>query len=294
MILNSNKLWFSLRKDSLEESLLILHHINGEISMRWFFVPFVLSLGLLTNNIKAAVQEKAIEYSFEGTKLKGVLYYDDASKAKRPGILVVHEFWGLNDHARERAKKLAEMGYVAFACDMYGEGKSTEHPQEAGQMAGEVRKNIKIWQGRAIAGFKELKKCEYVDSAKTAVIGFCFGGSTALELAYSGADLGAVVTFHGALPVPTPEQAKAIKAKILICHGASDVFIPEDSIQKFRKVLEDAKVDYQMIYYSNTTHSFTVPGVEKKMSMLRYNADSDRRSWQQMKALFDEVFTGKK
>src|SRR6266481_493034 len=124
----------------------------------------------------------------------------------------------LNDYARKRAEQLAALGYVAFACDMYGEGKVTEHPQEAGQMAAEVRKNVKTWQGRAQSALKVLRDNERVDPGKVAAIGYCFGGSTALELAYTGADLAAVVTFHAALPVPDEEQAKAIKAKVLICH----------------------------------------------------------------------------
>src|SRR5262249_40855792 len=154
----------------------------------------------------------------------------------------IHEFWGLNDYARHRAEQLAGLGYVAFACDMYGEGKSTEHPQDAARMAGEVRKNVQTWQGRARAALKVLTDQEQVDARRVAAIGYCFGSATALELAYTGADLAAVVTFHAALPVPTAEQARAIKAKILINHGAADSLIPEETCQKFRAALEGAKV----------------------------------------------------
>ena len=139
-------------------------------------------------------------YQHDGMTFKGVLAWDDKVQGKRPGVLVVHEFWGLNDYAKKRAQQLAELGYVAFACDMYGEGKVTEHPKEAAKMAGEVRKDVKAWRGRALAALKILQDHELVDSKKLASIGYCFGGSTSLQLAYAGADIAAVVSFHGALP----------------------------------------------------------------------------------------------
>lgn len=259
---------------------------------------YLLAAVLCVANVPAAqaeVKTKAVAYMYDGVKLKGYLAWDDAIKGKRPGVLVVHEWWGLNDYARKRAEQLAGLGYVAFCPDMYGEGKTTEHPKEAGEMAGEVRKNIKTWQGRALAGLKILQDNELVDTKRIAAIGYCFGGSTALQLAYSGADLVAVVTFHAALPVPEPEQAKAIKGKVMICHGAADSFIPEATIQKVRSALEDAKVDYQMIYYGGAQHSFTVAGVDKVgVKGLSYNAHADKRSWQDMQQMFDEVFGGKK
>ena len=147
----------------------------------------------------AAVITKTVEYEFDGVKLKGFVAYDDAATEKRPGVLVVHEWWGLNDYAKERCKKLADLGYVAFAPDMYGEGKTVNHPDDARKMSGMVRENAKVWRGRAEAGLKQLKAQPHVDADKLAAIGYCFGGSTALQLAYSGADLKAVATFHAAL-----------------------------------------------------------------------------------------------
>jgi dienelactone hydrolase len=238
-----------------------------------------------------AVVVQRIKYRYGGVTLQGFLAWDNAIQGKRPGVLVVHEWWGLNEYAEKRAKDLAKLGYVAFAADMYGEGKTTEHPKEAMQFAGEVRKNVKVWQGRARAGLKILRDNPHVDPDRLAAIGYCFGGSTALELAYSGADLKAVVTFHAALPVPDPEQAKAIKAKVMICHGAADKFIPEDTIQKFRAALEEARVDYQMIYFGGAVHSFSVPGADRhKLPGIAYNAEADRRSWRYMQVLFREVF----
>jgi dienelactone hydrolase len=240
---------------------------------------------------RAAVQTKLVEYEYEGTKLKGHLFWDDAVKGKRPGVLVVHEFWGLDDYAKMRAKMLAELGYIAFAADMYGEGKTAEHPQDASKMAGEVRNNIKVWQGRAQAGLKILQSDERCDAKKLAAIGYCFGGSTALQLAYSGADLSAVVTFHAALPIPTEAQTKAIKAKLLICHGAEDSLIPEETCSKFRAALTKGGVDHAMHYYGGAFHSFTVPEADKRnIKGIKYDANADKRSWQQMRALFDEAF----
>lgn len=245
----------------------------------------------LASSASAAVQTRPIKYEFDGVQLNGHLYWDDASAGKRPGILVVHEFWGLNDYAKKRAEMLARLGYAAMAIDMYGDGKVTAHAKEAGEMAGTVRANLKAWQGRALAAMKALQAEPMVDAGKIAAIGYCFGGSTALQLAMSGADVAAVVSFHGALPAITPEQAKAIKAKVLICHGANDTFITEQDCQNFRTALGAAKVDYQFHYFGGVLHSFTVPHAEDAgVGGLQYDAAADRRSWQLMRDLFKETF----
>jgi dienelactone hydrolase len=249
---------------------------------------FVLSISATAVN--GAVKTKDVNYTYDGVKLKGLLVWDDAITGKRPGVLVVHEWWGLNDYARKRAEDLAKLGYVAFACDMYGDGKSTEHPKEALQFATEVRNNLKTWQGRAIAGLKVLQDSDMVDSDKLAAIGYCFGGSTALQLAYTGAPLKAVATFHAALPAATPEQAKATKARILICHGADDTFIPKESIDKFKAALDAAKVNYEFQSYPGAVHSFTVRGAEKAgVNGLAYNEAADQKSWASMQALFGDT-----
>jgi dienelactone hydrolase len=256
--------------------------------MKW-----LLAVSLFANAgvVHAEVKSKTVTYKHGGVTFKGFLAWDDSAKGKRPGILLVHEWWGLNEYARKRAVQLAGLGYVAFACDMYGEGKVTQHPKEAGQMATAVRKNIKEWQARARAALKILQKHEGVDPNRLAAIGYCFGGSTALQLAYTGADLKAVVTFHAALPLPAPGEAKAIKAKLLICHGAADPFVKDETVAKVRAVWEDAKVDYEINYYGLAQHSFTVPGIDKiGVSGLSYNAEADRRSWEAMRLLFREAF----
>jgi dienelactone hydrolase len=256
--------------------------------MRTLFSTLAVLIG--TGLANAAVKSKEIEYEHDGTKLKGYLAYDDAAKGKQPGVLVFHEWWGLNEYAKHRANMLAEMGYVAFCGDMYGEGKVTEHPMEAGKMAGVVRMNAKLWQGRATAALKILQSQPNVDGDKLAAIGYCFGGSTALELAYTGAPLKAVATFHAALPTPTAEQAKAIKARLLICHGADDSFIPEKAIKDFKAALDEAKVKYDFESYPGAVHSFTVKEADAKgLKGMAYNEAADKKSWQQMTELFKET-----
>jgi dienelactone hydrolase len=250
----------------------------------------MLVLVLAGGTAAAEVKTKVIEYEHEGTKCKGVLAYDDAVRGKQPAVLVFHEWWGLDDYAKKRAEQLAGLGYVAFAADMYGEGKVVDHPKDAGKMAQAVRMNQKAWQGRALAALTVLQAQENVDPEKVAAIGYCFGGSTALVLAYSGAPLKAVATFHAALPTPTAEQAKAIKCPILVCHGADDSFISQDSIDKFKGALDAAKVKYQFESYAGAVHSFTVPGADKReLKGMAYNEAADKKSWQQMRDLFKET-----
>jgi dienelactone hydrolase len=241
--------------------------------------------------VHAEVKTETITYKYGDQVFKGYLAYDDAVQGKRPGILVVHEWWGLNDYARKRAEQLAKMGYVAFAADMYGDGKTTEHPKEAGEMAGMVRKNLKEWLGRANAGLDVLRKNAHVDPGKLASIGYCFGGSTSLQVAHANSGIRAAVSFHGALPIPDATLDKAITAKILICHGAADGFIKDETAQQLRAAYEQLGVDYQMIYFGGAQHSFTVPEADKKgLKGIRYDAAADRRSWAAMTALFQEVF----
>jgi dienelactone hydrolase len=250
----------------------------------------VAALALAANPSRAAVVTKTVEYDFDGVKLKGFLAHDDAAKEKRPGVLVVHEWWGLDEYAKGRCKQLAELGYVAFAPDMYGDGKVVDHPEDAGKMSKMVRENVKVWRGRAEAGLKQLKAQPDVDADKLAAIGYCFGGSTCLQLAYAGADLKAVVTFHAALPKPTPEEAKAIKPKLLICHGDADFFIPPEAIKAFRGALDEANAKYEFVGYPDVFHSFTVPGADKHMIKgMKYDKAADTDSWKRTQALFKET-----
>ena len=238
----------------------------------------------------AAVVTKVVDYEFDGVKLKGFLAYDDSTQEKRPGVLVVHEWWGLNDYAKERCKKLAELGYVAFAVDMYGDGKTVTHPDDAGKMATMVRNNIDVWRGRATAGLKQLASQPQVDATKIAAIGYCFGGSTCLQLAYSGADLKAVATFHAALPTPTDAEAKAVKPKVLVCNGDDDTFIPQKAIDAFKAALDKGGAKYEFVGYKGAVHSFTVPDADKVGNKgMKYDKAADEDSWKRMRALFKDT-----
>ena len=255
---------------------------------------FVLAAAVLALGAAAAAAEvktKKVEYKHGDATFVGHLAWDDAVAGKRPGVLVVHEWWGLNAHAKERAEKLAEMGYVAFACDMYGDGKLAAHPDDARKMSGEVRKNVKEWQARAAAALTVLSASEFCDADRLGAMGFCFGGSTALQLAASGAKLKAVVTFHAALPPFKDGEAKAIAAKVLICHGKDDVFISADSIAAFKAAMDAAEVSYTFEEYDGTVHSFTDVNADKVMIKgMAYNKAADEKSWASMTKLFAEAF----
>lgn len=244
---------------------------------------FAVSLALLcfvATFAQAEVQTKVIQYQVGDKTFDGFLAYDDAIKGPRPGVVVFHEWWGLNDYAKKRTKMLAELGYVAFAADMYGDGKFVDHPKDAGEMAGKVRANVAEWQKRATVALDILKKQPQCDPEKLAAIGYCFGGSTALELAYTGADLDAVATFHAALPTPTEEQAEDIKAKVLVCHGADDGFVPQMAIDAFKEKLADAKVDLDFVAFPGAVHSFTVEDSGKHNNPgMQYNKAADEKSW---------------
>jgi len=240
----------------------------------------------------AEVKTRTIEYESDGTKLKGFLAWDDAATGKRPGVLVFPEWWGLNDYAKTRAKQLAELGYVAFAADLYGEGKVIDiaHPQDAGKMATALRMNQKAWRGRAEAALKQLTGQPGVDASRVAAIGYCLGGSTALQLAYTGADVKAVVTFHAGLASPGKGEGEGIKAKVLVCHGAADKFIPEKAIADFKASLDAAKVKLEFVAYPDVVHSFTVPDADKVGNPgMKYDKQADEDSWKRMKALFQST-----
>jgi dienelactone hydrolase len=251
----------------------------------------LMLLCILAGTAHAKVVTKPVSYVEGGAALEGYLAYDDAISGKVPGILVVHEWWGLNDYARGRAEKLAQLGYAAFAVDMYGKGKATQHPDQAGAWMKEITGNMDTWQKRALAGLEILKKQPQVDPDRLAAIGYCFGGATVQVLAYGGADLKGVVSFHGSLIPPTEAQAKQTKAKILICHGAQDPMNQPDAMSKYVSALNAATIDWQLIAFGNTRHSFTNPDAgQYGMAALAYSPASDRRSWQYMRLFFDEIF----
>jgi dienelactone hydrolase len=261
-----------------------------EDAMFRLFLGFA-AVQVMAVSAHAAVQTKKVTYKHGAVECHGYLAWDDAVKGQRPGVLVVHEWWGLNDYARQRAEQLAKLGYVAFAADMYGEGKTVAHPKDAGELSGKVRADVEEWRKRATAALETLKAQPQCDKTKLAAIGYCFGGSTALQLAFAGADLKAVVSFHGALPTPTDAEVKQIRAAILVCHGADDTFIPEKAIKEFRQALDKGGAKYEFIAYAGARHSFTVPDADKHgIAGLKYDKTADEDSWKRMLKLFADKF----
>jgi dienelactone hydrolase len=252
---------------------------------------FIFLIGMLVAlPAHAKVVSRSVEYKHGDTILQGYMAHDDAKVGKRPGVLVVHEWWGLNDYVRSRVNKLAQLGYVAFALDMYGKNVWTTDPSKAKELMGHLQ-GSPLLRERANVGLAILRHNQLVDTRKIAAIGYCFGGTTVLELAYGGADVAGVVSFHGGLTAPKPEDEGRIKAKILVLHGADDGFISSDAIAAFQEGMRKAKADWQMVYFGGAVHSFTNPGADKVgIKGIAYNKKADERSWSYMQVFFREIF----
>ena len=233
---------------------------------------------------------RSVEYTVGGTTFEGYLAYEDGAKGKRPGVLVVHDWLGVDDWAKEQARGLAEMGYVAFAADMYGKGVRPANQKEAAAEAGKVKGDRKLMRARVNGALETLRKQEQVDPEKLAAIGFCFGGTTVLELARSGADVDAVVSFHGGLDTPSPAEAKGVKAYVLVLHGADDPHVPAKQVEGFVEEMKAAEARWQLNMYGNAVHSFTRPDAGNDPSKgAAYNEAVAKRAWGAMKLLFEEV-----
>jgi dienelactone hydrolase len=223
--------------------------------------------------------------------LEGYLAWDDSIQAQRPGILVVHEWTGLGDYVKMRTKKLAEMGYVALAIDIYGKGIRPQTPQEAAAQAGIYKNDRKLMRARASAGLDVLRNNPLCDTRRIAAIGYCFGGTVVLELARSGADIAGVVSFHGGLDTPAPEDAKNFKCKVLVLHGGDDPHVPRKDVDAFENEMRAGGVDWQLVIYGGAVHSFTNPSSgNDKSKGAAYDAKVDHRSWEAMKGFFAEIF----
>jgi len=243
---------------------------------------------------EAAVVGKSVEYSVGDTLMRGYLAYDDAIEGKRPGILVVHEWWGLNDYARQRADQLASMGYTALAVDMYGDGKQASHPDDAGKFAGEVRKNMPVAKARFEAAKAQLEAQPSVQQGSISAIGYCFGGGVVLEMARRGVDLDLVASFHGSLGTEHPAAKGDIKAEVLVFNGAADPFVKPEQIEAFIGEMESAGVSYSFTSYEGAKHSFTNKGAdafgERFGLPLAYNAAADAQSWAALSAALKTLY----
>jgi dienelactone hydrolase len=242
---------------------------------------------------QAAVKEEPVTYKDGDTVMKGFIVYDDAIKAKRPGIVLVHEWWGITKHVHGEARKFAEQGYTAFIADMYGDAKTADNPKDAGALSGGVMKNPPAMQGRFNAARATLAKHASVDPKRIGAAGYCFGGAVVLNMVRAGADLAGVATFHATLGLNTPAP-KAVKAKILVMNGADDPFVKPEQIDSLKKDMEAAKADYRFINYPGAVHAFTNPEATeagKKFNLpLAYNPEVDKQSKAEAMKFFAGIF----
>jgi dienelactone hydrolase len=246
---------------------------------------------MLALPVQAEVRSKAVTYQDDDVPLTGYLYWDDAVQGKRPGVLVIHEWWGLNDYAKKRAHMLAELGYVAFAADMYGYGHVTRTPDQAREWMQEVTADVEGWRHRAGLGLEQLKASGMVDEDRLAAVGYCFGGATVLQMAYGNAPIKGIVSFHGALPAAPEESKGKIGPKLLILHGNKDSFVSSEVVDNFRNKLEEAGANWEMDIYGGARHSFTSPDAASYgLENLRYDPQADARSWARMQSFFNEIF----
>ena len=246
-----------------------------------------------TQQMAAQLKEEAVTYAADTVTANGYIVYDAAEGGKRPAVLVVHEWWGVTDYVRNRAKQLAEMGYIAMAVDMYGGGKNAANPQEAQALATPFYQNPQLTRTRLDAAINKLKTYAQTDTANIAAIGYCYGGYVVLNAAKLGADLKGVASFHGNLS-GAPARKDLLKASIFVAHGAADPFVPEAEVAAFRKSMDSIGANYTFKAYPNATHAFTNPNADenaKKFNMpIAYNGAADTASWNDMKAFFGTIF----
>jgi len=257
--------------------------------------PLLIALLLCCSTMaQAAIQTREVPYTAaDGTRLVGYHAWDDAISGPRPGVIVVHEWWGLNDYAKRRARDLAALGYSALAIDMYGEGKNTGHPEDAKAFMNEALADPARAKARFVAGLDLLKARPQTNASQLAAIGYCFGGKVVLDMARQSVPLAAVVSFHGALVTATPATPGSVKARVLVEHGAADSFITPEQITAFKAEMDQAGADYRFVELPGAKHGFSNPDADAHKGHgldLGYQKEADERSWADMQALFKEVF----
>jgi dienelactone hydrolase len=260
------------------------------VVMKNLIPTFLLMTTVVTS--PAAIHTETVEYKQGEATLEGFVAYDDSISGKRPGVLVVHQWFGLTAYEKRRATMLAQLGYVAFCADIYGKDNRPKNVQEASALVGkyEHEGDRSLLRARVNAALGELKKNELVDTKRVAAIGYCFGGTTVVELARSGADLNGVVSFHGGLDSPAPADGKNIKCKVLVLAGADDPFQKPEDLTAFESEMRDSKVDWQIVFYGGAVHAFTQPDPGFVNAGAKYNEKADKRSWEAMKTFFAEIF----
>ncbi|MCU0788266.1 MAG: dienelactone hydrolase family protein [Verrucomicrobia bacterium] len=256
-------------------------------------IPILAGIvGLLANlTVQAEIRTETVEYHQGDAVLEGYLAWDDSIEGKRPAVVIVHQWKGLTDYEKKRARMLAELGYVAFAADIYGKGVRAADAQEAGKLAGRYKQDLPLLRARVQAAVDFIEKNPLVQTGQVAAIGYCFGGTTVLELARSGADVKGVVSFHGGLGTALPAGKGEVKCKVLVLHGADDPYAPAAEVSALEEELRKAGADWQLILYGGAVHSFTDWNAGSDNSRgAAYNERADKRSWAAMQQFLDELF----
>ncbi|MGQ9424980.1 dienelactone hydrolase family protein [Gilvimarinus sp. F26214L] len=248
-----------------------------------------------TESGNADIRGEEVSYQVGDTTFKGYIAYDANQEGQRPGVLVVHEWWGHNEYVRTRAHMLARMGYTAMALDMYGDGKQAAHPEDAQKFMSEVMGNMELMQRRFTAAQEQLEQHPTTSPAQIAAIGYCMGGAVVLTMAREGADLAGVASFHGNLGTEDPAQPGEITADILVLHGADDPFVPQEQVEAFKAEMEAAGANYEFIGYPGAVHGFTNPGAtalgEEFDLPLAYDESADEQSWAELEQFLQDVFS---
>jgi dienelactone hydrolase len=282
----------------LEVILRFVHQHLNKMKIKSYSAVILLaatitSISFAQKELKPMLKEEAVTYQANGVTLKGYLVFDESITGKRPAILVVHEWWGLNDYAKSRARQLAKLGYIALAVDMFGDGKTAANPRQAQEFTSPFYKDPQLSKTRLDAAIKKVKEYKQTDTSNVAAIGYCFGGSVVLNSAKLGADLKGVVSFHGGL-AGVPAKKNLLKAKILVCHGGADKFVSRQDINSFTHAMDSIGADYTFKVYANATHAFTNPDateIGKQFNMpIEYNASADKASWKDMQIFLSGLF----